>query len=380
METLTLNRLPVPTWNSLRVNSTETTVGNEFFATAPAVTLPDGVKCEKKDIKTALKELEETVSAIPAEAIVAGKQPIYKAQHFETALGGDFTGFIDGHTENASVFTVAKGSKVTAPVIVKLVLNDGAELAEQNIIYAMEDSSSTFIFIRESEKEAGGELLSETKIVTGKNAYVRVINVNLTGTGFRILEDMGTSLCENAEFELTQLLLGGSKTYTGCKADQNGEGSKFRINTGYLAENGQELDINYHTVQRARNTESGIYVKGSLKNEAKKAFRGTIDFRRGSSGSVGDEQEDVLLFDDNVVNKTIPVILTEVEDVKGRHGGSMGNLAADTLFYMGTRGIDKNTAEMLITKGRLVSIAATIPHEETIGRINGFIREAFSEC
>ena len=38
-------------------------------------------------------------------------------------------------------------------------------------------------------------------------------------------------------------------------------------------------------------------------------FRGTIDFIKGSAGSVGNEKEEVLLIDEKCVNQTIPIIL-----------------------------------------------------------------------
>jgi Fe-S cluster assembly scaffold protein SufB len=144
-----------------------------------------------------------------------------------------------------------------------------------------------------------------------------------------------------------------------------------------MADENHLMDINYIAVQRGERTNSRIYVKGSLKDKARKIFRGTIDFRNGAKGSVGDEQEDVLLLDPGVVNKTVPVILNEEEDVDGRHGATIGNLSEDILYYLGTRGIGKDAAEMLMTRGRLLSIAHLIPDEDTVSKISSFIREAF---
>lgn len=45
-------------------------------------------------------------------------------------------------------------------------------------------------------------------------------------------------------------------------------------------------------------------------------FRGTIDFKNGSAGSTGSEQETVLLLGDDVVNRTVPLILCAEENVE----------------------------------------------------------------
>ena len=80
---------------------------------------------------------------------------------------------------------------------------------------------------------------------------------------------------------------------------------------------------------------------------AKKVFRGTIDFKRGSAGSVGSENETVLLLGEDAENKTVPVILCAEENVEGSHGATIGELDEDTLFYFASRGIDRAAVERL---------------------------------
>ena len=55
---------------------------------------------------------------------------------------------------------------------------------------------------------------------------------------------------------------------------------------------------------------------GVLQDRSAKLFRGTIDFQKGAAGSKGDEKEDVLLLGEDVVNRTIPLILCAEEDVE----------------------------------------------------------------
>jgi len=117
-----------------------------------------------------------------------------------------------------------------------------------------------------------------------------------------------------------------------------------------------------------------MQFKGVLMGNASKTFRGTIDFKNGSSGSVGDEQEDALLLSEDVVNKTMPVILCQEEDVDGRHGATIGQLGEDILFYMQTRGIDEEEAKRIITKARLESVARMIPDPEIMQKVLYYIQ------
>ena len=137
------------------------------------------------------------------------------------------------------------------------------------------------------------------------------------------------------------------------------------------------LDLNYVTAQRGKKTVSNFNFKGVLQDRARKTLRDTIDFRNGSAGSVGDEQEDVLLLAPPVVNKSVPVILCEEEDVDGRHGASIGRLSEDMLYYLETRGLSEKVATVMMVRGRLHSIEREIPDDETQNAIDAFISEQF---
>lgn len=89
----------------------------------------------------------------------------------------------------------------------------------------------------------------------------------------------------------------------GCRVVLKGKGSSLKTDIGYMVNNDGRLDMNYEAVHEGKVTESEINAAGVLKNGAFKLFRGTIDFKKGAAGAVGNEKEDVLLLDDNVVNR-----------------------------------------------------------------------------
>ena len=114
-----------------------------------------------------------------------------------------------------------------------------------------------------------------------------------------------------------------------------------------------------------RNTRSDIDVSGALSDSAKKVFRGTIDFKNGSAGSTGSEQETVLLLGDDVVNRTVPLILCAEENVEGTHGATIGALDDDTLFYFESRGFDRDAAERLMARAVVERLAHDLGDDAT---------------
>ena len=120
-----------------------------------------------------------------------------------------------------------------------------------------------------------------------------------------------------------------------------------------------------------------ITENGVLCDEAEKRFHGTIDFRHGAVGAVGNEIENVLLMDPDVVNKTIPIILCEEEDVEGNHGATIGRMDEDTLYYMKSRGLDEEAIRTMMKPAYIDAVIRRFPAEvkevaEQIQKEEGF--------
>jgi Fe-S cluster assembly scaffold protein SufB len=197
----------------------------------------------------------------------------------------------------------------------------------------------------------------------------------MLGSGFVHFDDIGGVCEENAVIDLIQMEMGAHKVWNGCHINLLGKEASFQDNTGYLCRYDQQYDMNYVAEQRGRKTQSEMIFRGVLMDQAQKTFRGTIDFRNGSCGSTGDEQEDTLLLSPDVINRTIPLILCQEEDVDGRHGATIGQLGEDLLFYMQTRGISAEEAKKIMVRARLESIGRLIPEDYLRGTVEDYIRK-----
>ena len=160
------------------------------------------------------------------------------------------------------------------------------------------------------------------------------------------------------------MFLGQGDQYLDCKADLNGDRSFVKADMAYIGQDSQRIDVNFVANQFGKNTESEINTDGALKDAATKIFRGTIDFKQGSSDSVGNEMEKVLLLGDDVVNKTIPIILCAEENVVGNHGATIGDLDADTLFYFESRGINREEAQNIMLRANVEHVASLVNDDE----------------
>lgn len=207
------------------------------------------------------------------------------------------------------------------------------------------------------------DLLVRTGLKVKKDAKVRLVQILHTGENARLRCEVTGSCEEQGRVELVQILLGRGDVYSDSRFTLNGTGSGLKADMGYLGRGEQTVDINLVADHYGPKTESVINVSGALKDGAKKIFRGTIDFKKGAVDAVGSEQETVLMLGDDVVNKTVPLILCAEENVEGNHGASIGELDGDTLFYFESRGISRELAENIMARAAIERLAGSIGDE-----------------
>ena len=112
-------------------------------------------------------------------------------------------------------------------------------------------------------------------------------------------------------------------------------------------------------------SEIKIEAQGALKDTAKKHFKGTINFKKGSKKAKGNENEFCMLLSDTAKSISLPMLLCSEEEVEGNHSSAAGKLDNKALFYMMSRGFDKKAALKLAVKAKFNEIIQGI-HDEAL--------------
>ena len=117
-------------------------------------------------------------------------------------------------------------------------------------------------------------------------------------------------------------------------------------------------------------TKTKIDVQGALKDKAKKHFKGTIDFKRGSKKAIGTENEECMLLSPKSKSIAAQIILCSEEDVEGDHSNSTGKIEDKQLFYLMSRGISKKESMKLLVKAKFNKIIEKIKNEKIKNEIS----------
>ena len=202
------------------------------------------------------------------------------------------------------------------------------------------------------------------RTIANENAKLNVTVLNLLNEESDNFEAIENKLEKNSTVNYTIIDIGGKTSVSNYYSNIIGENADNDLKSIYLGIGEQRKDINYIAELRGTKTNIDIDVQGALKDSAKKNFKGTIDFKKGSKKAKGNENEYCMLLSDKAKSIALPMLLCTEEDVEGNHSTASGKVDEKQLFYIMTRGISYKEAVKLIVKSKFNKIIERISDED----------------
>ena len=347
MDNVLINRANVPaaqTWNRLRANSLSVTVPNH--ADAGKVYLP-------------LPRLFERI---------------------ECGMGQEVTDYVESQAFKSDFYNVPARTKREEPIVVAvsvaqnqcantgIIVREGAEATIVIAAFAGDvDGDAPAGSDANEDASASSDALPTsaalTRIVVEAGAKLHLIEMLGVNEGQQHLESVGLEVHQDAAVDVKQYALGGSTIGLGLTANLVGARARLDLNNRYHATHEETLDINHLVRMRGTSTRAQLTESGVLNEAAKKTLRATIDLVRGAKDAQGNEIETVMILGDDVVNKTMPVILCDEDDVAGNHGATIGSVSPEQLDYLAARGLSRQAAEQLFIRALFEDAIINAPEE-----------------
>ncbi|MFN4260386.1 MAG: Fe-S cluster assembly protein SufD [Gemmataceae bacterium] len=143
--------------------------------------------------------------------------------------------------------------------------------------------------------------------------------------------------------------LGGRLTRHEANTRLDGEGCECTLNGLYMANGTQHLDNRTLIDHAMPHCASHELYKGILDGKAHGVFNGKIFVRPDAQKTDAKQTNQTLLLSDDAIINTKPQLEIYADDVKCTHGATVGQLSADGLFYLRSRGIGlEDTRRLLI--------------------------------
>ena len=398
--TLQVNRPPNITWHRLKMNdvpveleewplasgaaSAEAAVATPCPAaqpTSPALCAALLHACMKW--VPAESTLENSVQrVVPAASALAAPEANGHSMmgYWESGMGGDAENWLEEHARQRLVVDIPAGQAVEKPVVIN-VMAQGRENAVLLLDVIAREGSRVHVVVQSDSDGAGqGTVGVYARIVAFDRAHVGFTSLQTLDDGWKYLENVGLLLADDARVDVRQTMLGGQESYVGLGSNQVGDESALNVDVRYLGTGSHVLDFNYAMRQRGCKTACTLNANGVLVDSARKTLRDTIDLVHGCKGSVGNENETVLLANETVRNRSMPVILCNEDDVQGNHGATIGHVNPAQLEYLRSRGLTVDQVESLLTSAVFDYAAEHAPTEAGAAAVRALAVEKLGQA
>lgn len=256
-----------------------------------------------------------------------------------------------------------------------------------------------------------GQAVSMPRIVVdaGPNAHASVVEVHVSsgahelftnarvdvtlarGAGLRWLRlqqrarehyqagRLNVRLARDASLEHGAVDLGGALVRNDIAADIQEPGASVSLHGLYLAGGHQHIDNHTrvdHRVGPARSTEE---YRGILNDSARCVFNGKALVHQGADGTDAHQANHNLLLSPRAEIDTKPELEIYAEDVKCSHGATVGQLDANALFYLRTRGLSHHEAAQALTRAFATAIVSRCPVPEARGWLERAVEARLAE-
>ena len=343
---------PAQTWNRLRANSLALTVPKTPDAGTVYLPLPrlfERIECGMGPEVTDYIDsqvFEATYHEVPAHT--TRKEPIVISVS-AAANECTNTGVMVREGAEATIVVVARaGEKNTETAADKTGAKANAEAGAAADTKA--DTETKADTGTPGAADAPATSAALVRIVAEKHARIHLVEMLGVDDDQQHLESVGIEAHEDAVCDVRQYALGGGAVGMGLAVNLVGNRARLDLNNRYHACHEELLDINHVARMRGCATRAEIAESGILNDSARKTLRATIDLIRGSKDAKGNEAETVQILGDGVVNKTMPVILCDEDNVAGNHGATIGSVSPEQIEYLQARGLSRHEAELLFVR------------------------------
>ncbi len=179
-----------------------------------------------------------------------------------------------------------------------------------------------------------------TEIVVGDGAVVEHLKIQQESAEAFHVATLQATLGRSASFTSTSISVGAALARHDAGATLS-EGTEATLNGLYIVNGSQHVD-NHTVLDHAmpHGTSHELY-KGILDGRSSAVFNGRIIVRKDAQKTDSKQTNKNLVLSDNSTINTKPELQIHADDVRCTHGATIGQLDAEAMFYLQSRGIPK---------------------------------------
>jgi Fe-S cluster assembly protein SufD len=267
--------------------------------------------------------------------------------------GLPFAALAEAMFTDGVVVRVARHARMDKPLSLLFVSDDSegapAQAAHLRVLLLLEEGASAEVVL---ESAGAGTAPFWTNLLTqvslGEGASLKLHRLRReSASGVQtaaVLVEVGRS----ARFESHAFDFGGALTRDDLRVRLSGEGADCALGGLALLRGGEIVDHHSVVEHAAVGGTTRQLHKAVLDEKARFVFDGLVDVRPGAQKTDASVYNKNLLLSEDAAIHTNPEFKILADDVSCKHGGAIGQLSPESLFYLRSRGVGEAEARRML--------------------------------
>lgn len=269
-----------------------------------------------------------------------------------TGQTGVFADLNAAFAEDGAVVFLAPGAVLKEPVLVAhLSAGNGAPAVSYLRTLVVAGPGSECRVVESFASPAGRPSLTNavTEVVVEDNAVVDRYKLQQEGADALHVATLAARLGRDARFSDHSIALGAALSRNDIDVRFEAEGGECVLN-GLFVLDGRRVADTHSRIDHAKpHCSSRQLYKGIVDGQGRGIFNGLVVVRPGAQKTDAWQMNKNLLLSREALAHSTPQLQILADDVKCKHGSTTGQLDANALFYLRSRGLGEAAARSLLT-------------------------------
>jgi len=364
---------PTQKWENWRFTNVSNISDGEFMISeisdAPQTT-PDIDSYQMEGVDTVViynGHYQKDISSIPNGVnLLSGSEYMERKNgNFNRANNSPFDLLNTAFTDSGMCIVLEKNTLVKSPIRILFISNGDRSIMVNPRVNVDIGESSSLTFIEQHVGDATSFFQNESVFITlGNNAQLNHVRIQSNSEFTQNISNLNVNQAADSQYEFFQLVDGSKLGRSDICVQLDGENAQCNINSLTLSKNNQHIDNNIIVNHNSAQTHSSQFVKSILFDTSTGVFNGRTVVHENAQKITAQQTNKNILLSKKAKMNANPQLEIYADDVKCSHGSTTGQIDEDALFYLQSRGINKQDAMELMVVGFANEVLDKIPHPE----------------
>lgn len=275
------------------------------------------------------------------------------------------------------VIDVAEGVHIKEPIRLVQQVSAGGEAHTRMLVRVNQGARVTVI-----EHYADSDLSFNSGVAEydiAENAFLEHYRFALQTGEAMSVGGCYFKLAQQAELNSTLVGFGSTLSRVDVDIIHAGENTMAKFNAMYLLDETELFDL-HATVEHAMpNGRTEENIRCIVADRARAVFNGRIHIHRDAQKVLAELNNRNLLLSDQAEINTKPELEIYADDVKCAHGATIAAMDEKSLYYLQSRGIDRNTAQVMLSFGFINELVDQMPNQVLAEWLRPQLRQRFAK-